>query len=218
MEIKENMSLEYNFIAIEGIIGAGKTTLATLLAKDLNTTLILEQFAENSFLPKFYEDPKRYAFPLELSFLADRYQQMTNYLGTPDLFKPKIISDYFIDKSLIFSQNNLNSDEYSLYLKMFSIIKNSIIKPDLIVYLYLDIEHALKNIKKRGRSYEQNIEEAYLNKIQNGYMEYLNNMKDQRILIIDTLKLDFVKNEKDYQFLKEQISKTYTEGIHRIVP
>lgn len=210
--------MHYNYIAIEGNIGAGKTTLATQLAADFEARIILEQFEDNSFLPKFYIDQERYAFPLELSFLADRFQQLKTQLGTPDLFRQLTISDYFIHKSLIFARKTLGPDEFTLYSKLFSIIDASLPKPDLLVYLYLEIDKLKKNIKKRGRDYEQNIDQGYLEKIQSGYFDYIRQQQDMRILIIDTNNMDFVVNNEDYKLLLDIISKPYEKGIHRIKP
>lgn len=212
------MNLPYNYIAIEGNIGAGKTTLATSISKDFNTRLILEQFEDNSFLPKFYEDQARYAFPLELSFLADRYQQLKNQLAVQDMFHPVTIADYFILKSLIFARKTLNNEEFTLYSRLFSIIENALPKPDLLVYLYLDIKRLQSNIRNRGRVYEQKIEDEYLQKIQEGYLDYIRQQQGLRVLLIDTNSLDFVANEEDYLTLIKIIATEYPVGIHRISP
>lgn len=204
----------YNYIVIEGNIGAGKTSLATRMSDELNASLILEQFEENSFLPKFYEDPSRYAFPLELSFLADRYQQLKKHFTKPDLFTDFSIADYFIFKSLIFASKNLESLEYGLYAKLFNIVSSVVPKPDLIVYLYLSLDNLKKNIRKRGRAYEQNIQFDYLEKIQTGYINFLRQQSDLRVLLIDTNDLDFVKRESDYFWIKNTIMKEYPVGIH----
>lgn len=206
----------YNYIVIEGNIGAGKTSLATMIAEEFNAKLILEQFEENSFLPKFYKDPDKYAFPLELSFLAERYQQLKSQLITQDLFKDFVIADYFIDKSLIFAQKNLQSDEFSLYSKLFHIINPTLPKPDLFVYLYVNIDRLKSNIIHRGRSYEQDIKSEYLEKIQSGYLDYIKHLPECRILIIDTNPIDFVNNPIEYKKLTEIIFKEYPKGIHRI--
>jgi deoxyadenosine/deoxycytidine kinase len=208
--------IHYNYIVIEGNIGAGKTSLATMIAEEYNAKLILEQFEENSFLPKFYKDPDKYAFPLELSFLAERYQQLKTQLITQDLFKDFVIADYFIDKSLIFAQNNLQSDEYSLYTKLFNIINPTLPKPELLVYLYVTIDRLKNNIKHRGRSYEQDIKSEYLEKIQAGYFEYIKHLPETKILIIDTNPIDFVNDNRGYKLLTDIIFKEYTKGIHRI--
>jgi len=210
------MIIPYNYIAIEGNIGAGKTTLATRMSQQFNSRLILEQFEDNSFLPKFYEDPSRYAFPLELSFLADRFQQLKNQLAVQDMFHPVIIADYFILKSLIFAKKTLNSEEFTLYTRLFSIIENALPKPDLLVYLYLDISRLQKNIRNRGRVYEQKIEDEYLQRIQEGYLDYIRQQQGLRVLLIDTNKLDFVAHQADYDTLIEIILQEYPIGIHRI--
>jgi len=212
------MTIPYNYIAIEGNIGAGKTTLATRMAKQFNSRLILEQFEDNSFLPKFYEDPSRYAFPLELSFLADRFQQLKNQLAVQDMFHPVTIADYFILKSLIFAKKTLNSEEFTLYTRLFSIIENALPKPDLLVYLYLDISRLQSNIRSRGRVYEQKIEDDYLQRIQEGYLDYIKQQQGLRVLLIDTNKLDFVAHQEDYDQLIDIILQDYPVGIHRITP
>lgn len=206
----------YNYIVIEGNIGAGKTSLATRMANECNARLILEQFEENSFLPKFYEDPARYGFPLELSFLADRYQQLKTQFQASDLFSPFTIADYFIFKSLIFASRNLESLEFGLYSKLFSIVSGVVPKPDLIVYLYLELPNLKKNIEKRGRSYEANIQYDYLEKIQQGYLEFLRQQSDLRVLLIDTNGVDFVGNEDDYKWISTMILREYPPGINRI--
>ena len=207
----------YNYIVIEGNIGAGKTSFATLLAEECNARLILEQFEENSFLPKFYEDPARYAFPLELSFLADRYQQLKAQFNASDMFKTFTVADYFIFKSLIFASKNLEQLEFGLYSKLFAIVSSVVPKPDMIVYLYLSLENLKKNIEKRGRPYEQNIQFDYLEKIQTGYLEFLRQQTDLRVLVIDTNGLDFVSRRNDYYWLKELTLKEYPLGMHRIL-
>lgn len=196
---------KYNYIAIEGNIGAGKTSLAKMMSDEFNTKTVLERFADNPFLPKFYDDNERYAFPLEMSFLADRYQQLTDDLAQFDLFKNFIISDYYIFKSLIFAQVTLQKDEYKLYRKMFDLMYKEITKPDLYIYLYQNTDRLLKNIKKRGRDYEQNIEADYLQKIHDGYINFIKTQPNLNILIIDVSDLDFVKNNEDYQFVINEI-------------
>ena len=206
----------YNYIAIEGNIGAGKTSLASRIAEDYNAKLILEQFEDNAFLPKFYAEPDKYAFPLEMSFLAARYQQLKDKLGPQDLFKSFTISDYFIIKSLIFAQKTLAEDEFTLYTRFFNIIYPQLPKPDLFVYLYLQTPFLQRNIKLRGREYEQNIEDGYLDKIQEGYFEFIRQQKNMRILVIDTSNLDFVHNQSHYEMLVEAINLPREIGTHRI--
>lgn len=197
----------YNYIAFEGNIGAGKTTLVQKIAEDFNAKTVLERFADNPFLPKFYKDQNRYAFPLEMSFLADRYQQLSDDLAQFDLFKDFIVADYHIFKSLIFAKITLAEDEYRLYRNLFDIIYKEMPKPDLYVYLYQNSERLLQNIKKRGRTYEQNIEAEYLDKINNGYLDYIKSQTDLNVLIIDVSDRDFVKKHEDYLFILDEIQK-----------
>ncbi|MBL0330576.1 MAG: deoxynucleoside kinase [Bacteroidetes bacterium] len=208
-----NPKSSYNFIVIEGNIGAGKTTLATKMAEEKNAQLILEQFAENPFLPKFYAEPEKHAFPLELSFLAERYHQLKKELSNQDIFKNGIIADYYFVKSLIFAKSNLKEDEFGLYTKLFHIIHDSLPKPDILVYLYHDIDRLQQNIKKRGRIYEQNITDDYLIKIQTGYFEFLKQLPEQRILIMDINKLDYANNSRDYKRVVQAIEQDYPLGI-----
>jgi len=196
---------KYNYIAIEGNIGAGKTSLVTKISNDYNAKLILERFADNPFLPKFYEDKQRYAFTLEMSFLADRYQQLSDDLAQLDLFKDFIVSDYDVFKSLIFSKITLPQDEFKLYRKLFYLMYKEVAKPELYVYLYQNTERLQQNIKKRGREYEQNIESEYLEKINSGYLEFLKNQTELNIKIIDISDKDFVKNREDYLWVLDKI-------------
>ncbi len=198
---------QFNYIAFEGNIGAGKTTLATKIAEDFNAKTVLERFADNPFLPKFYEDQNRYAFPLEMSFLADRYKQLSDDLAQFDLFKDFIVADYHIFKSLIFAKITLAEDEYRLYRTLFDIVYREMPKPDLYVYLYQNSERLLQNIKKRGRSYEQKIPASYLDKINNGYLDYIKSQTDLNVLIIDVSARDFVKNQEDYLYILDEIQK-----------
>jgi deoxyadenosine/deoxycytidine kinase len=179
--------------------------LANLLSNQFNAKLVLERFADNPFLPKFYEDKERYAFPLEMSFLADRYQQLSDDLAQFDLFKNFIVSDYYIFKSLIFAQVTLSADEYLLYRKMFNLIYKEITKPDLYIYLYQNTDRLLENIKNRGRVYEQNIESGYLEKIHNGYQNFIKTQNDLNLLVIDVSEIDFVNNPVDYNFVINKI-------------
>lgn len=196
---------KYNYIAIEGNIGAGKTSLANKIAHDFNAKLILERFKDNPFLPKFYEDASRYAFPLEMSFLADRYQQISDDLSQLDLFKDFIVSDYDVFKSLIFSKITLAEDEFKLYRKLFHLMYKDLKKPELYVYLYQNTERLQENIKKRGRDYEQNIENDYLEKINAGYLEFLKTQTDFNVKIIDISDRDFVENRTDYLWVLDAI-------------
>lgn len=198
---------KFNYIAFEGNIGAGKTTLVNKIADDFNAKTVLERFADNPFLPKFYKDQNRYAFPLEMSFLADRYQQLSDDLAQFDLFKDFVVADYHIFKSLIFAKITLAEDEYRLYRNLFDIIYKEMPKPDLYIYLYQNTERLLQNIKKRGRNYEQNIEASYLEKINTGYLDYIKSQTDLNVLIIDVSDRDFVKKHEDYLFILDEIQK-----------
>ncbi|GAL78914.1 2-amino-4-hydroxy-6-hydroxymethyldihydropteridine pyrophosphokinase [Algibacter lectus] len=196
---------KYNYIAIEGNIGAGKTSLANKIAQDFNARLLMERFADNPFLPKFYNDAQRYAFTLEMSFLADRYQQISEDLAQLDLFKQFVVSDYDVFKSLIFSKITLNNDEYGLYRKLFYLMYKDIPKPELYIYLYQNTERLQQNIKKRGRDYEQNIADDYLEKINSGYLEFLKSQKNFNVKIIDISNRDFVANRSDYLWVLGEI-------------
>lgn len=196
-----------NFLAIEGNIGAGKTTLTQKIATDFNAKEILERFADNPFLPKFYEDPTRYAFPLEMSFLADRYSQLSDDLSQFNLFSDFVIADYYIFKSLLFAQVTLEDDEIRLYRNVFDIMYKDTSKPNLYVYLYQDTERLLQNIAKRGRSYEQNIPADYLDKINSGYSEFIKSLPQENVLVIDVTEKDFVENQQDYLDILQEIAK-----------
>ena len=197
---------DYNYIAIEGNIGAGKTSLANKIAYDFNAKLILERFADNAFLPKFYKEPERYAFTLEMSFLADRYQQISDDLSQLDLFKDFMVSDYDVNKSLIFSKVTLPEDEFRLYRKLFYQVYKDIAKPDLYVYLHQNTERLKANIKKRGRKYESDIKDEYLEQLNSGYLEFLKSQTELNVKIIDISDRDFVKNRIDYLWILDQIN------------
>lgn len=209
--------LKYDYIVIEGNIGTGKTSLATKIAEQFNTRLILERFADNPFLPLFYENSQRYAFPLELSFLADRYQQLNDELAPQELFRQQTISDYILSKSLIFANITLKDDEYQLYQRLFHIINPHLPKPDLLVYLHKDVSNLKTNIRKRGRDYEQNIADDYLFSLEKGYWEFFKQQTGIRILVLDTNEVDFVGNSVDYQEILNLINADYSPGIHRVI-
>ncbi|MCJ7758421.1 MAG: 2-amino-4-hydroxy-6-hydroxymethyldihydropteridine diphosphokinase [Gillisia sp.] len=213
----KNPSKNYNFtalnyIAVEGNIGAGKTSLATMISEDFNAKLILERFKDNPFLPKFYEDQHRYAFPLEMSFLADRYQQLSDDLSQYDLFTDFVVSDYDVFKSLIFAKITLQEDEYALYHKLFSIIYKELVKPDLYIYLYQNTERLLENIKNRGRDYEQKIQPDYLAKINQSYLSYIKSQTNIKVQIIDISDKDFINHRPDYLSILEEISPQPPKG------
>jgi|TARA_B100001105_G_scaffold184642_1_gene149526 2-amino-4-hydroxy-6-hydroxymethyldihydropteridine diphosphokinase len=204
---KNNLKIsKYKYIAIEGNIGAGKTSLAKKIAVDFNSKLIIERFADNPFLPKFYKDPERYAFTLEMSFLSERYQQISEDLSQLNIFNELIISDYDIHKSLIFSKVNLNVDEFSLYRKLFYDMYKKILKPDLFVFLNQNIPRLQKNISRRGRDYEDRISNEYLSKINSGYFEFFRSRPDLNIKIIDITNLNFLENRLDYLSILDEIT------------
>jgi deoxyadenosine/deoxycytidine kinase len=206
-----------NYIVIEGNIGAGKTTLSKMIAKEFDAKLILEQFADNPFLPKFYKEPDKYSFQLELSFLAERYQQLNQEVTSRDLFKPFTVADYYFMKSLIFARATLKEDEYNLYRQIFNIIYKSIPKPDLYVYLHVSVQNLMNSISRRGRDYEKGISSEYLLKLQEGYFDFFRQQNDIPFLIIDSNNMDFVENQDDYKRMKELIfSAKYEKGITRI--
>lgn len=210
--------MQYNYIVIEGNIGAGKTTLVKKLGEDLKAKIILERFAENPFLPKFYQDTERFSFPVELSFLADRYHQLKAELSNRDIFSSLILSDYYFAKSMIFAKVTLKDDEYNLYRQLYDIIHQHLPVPDLYVYLHLPVEKLISNIKKRGRNYESTIEESYLLKLQNGYFDYLKARTDMRILLIDGSNINYINNQDDYIKIKNSILNTqYPMGINRLI-
>jgi len=203
--------MKYNFITIEGNIGAGKTTLAHLLSKHYNARLILEEFAENPFLPKFYENKQQYAFPLELFFMAERYKQLKDLLRTKDLFQNITISDYLFTKCLLFAKVNLPDQEFMLYQKLFDIINPQLIQPDLLIYLHAPISKLKENIKKRNRPYELSISSDYLFSLQETYTQYIR-QHQIKTLFIDVSNADFLGNEKHLQTVLEALNKEYEIG------
>lgn len=218
LEANRKLFMSIDYLVIEGNIGAGKTTLATMLSVDLNSKLILEGFSDNPFLPQFYSDPVKYSFPLELSFLAERYSQLKTNLANRDLFHDQTIVDYYFMKSLIFAQNTLAPDEYNLYRRFFDIIYERLPKPDLYVYLHLPEPKLIENIRNRGREYEKSIEISYLKTIREGYFNFFSQQTEFPILIIDTSNIDFVNSASDYQLVKNSIfSKAYPNGISRAI-
>ena len=208
--------MKYQFITIEGNIGAGKTSLAKMLSNDLRSKLILEQFSDNPFLPLFYQNPKQYAFTLEMSFMAERYQQIQEHSNQKDLFQNTIVSDYLFFKSLIFAKITLNEQEFELYQKMFHIVYPTVAEPDLIIYLHTPVKKLLENIKQRGRDYEQNIDIEYLSQVQDMYFQFLKNQAHLKVLILDASKIDFVNNHSDYQSIVELLKNDYAMGINHI--
>jgi len=211
-----NNPFPYNFIAIEGNLGAGKTTFCNKLKENYNCKLLLEQFDDNPFLAHFYENPERYAFPVELFFMTERHKQLQANLTQRELFQDFIVSDYFFVKTLLFAKNNLNSEEYRLFQRLFNVLNASFPKPDLLVYLHRSVEGALENIHKRGREYEQDITAGYLQKVQNGYYEYIRTESAIPILIIDVEKIDFLSNQVHYDMIVHAMKETYQPGVHHL--
>ena len=208
--------MKYNFVTIEGNIGAGKTTLADILSKQLNARLILEEFAENPFLPKFYESPEQYAFPLELFFMAERYKQLKDLLQTKDMFQHVTISDYLFTKCLLFAKVNLPDEEFRLYQKLFDIINPQIIQPDILIYLHTPVNKLQENIRKRNRKYEQNIPNDYLFNLQETYTQYIK-QHNIKTLFVDASNADFLNNEAHVKIIMDALEKEYDHGQHYIV-
>ncbi|MFT4153105.1 deoxynucleoside kinase [Parafilimonas sp.] len=203
--------MQYHYIAIEGNIGAGKTTLAHLLAKKLNARLILEQFADNPFLPKFYENPKQNAFPLELFFMAERYKQLKDMIHTSDLFQSITVSDYIFTKCLLFAKINLPEEEFQLYQRLFDIMQQQIAFPDILIYLHSPVQKLQKNIKKRNRVYEQNIADEYLFNIQQTYTSYIK-QHNIKTIFVDAANADFLSNEEHLQALLNALKIEFESG------
>ncbi len=205
--------MKHHFITVEGNIGVGKTTLTHLLAKHFNARLILEEFADNPFLPKFYENPAQYAFPLELFFMAERYKQLKDMLHTKDLFQSVTISDYLFTKCLLFAKVNLPEEEFRLYQKLFDIIHQQLTFPDILIYLHAPVQKLQANIKKRNRSYEQTIGDEYLFNIQETYTSYIK-QHNIKTIFIDASNADFLGNEKHLQIVIDALDKDFEDGQH----
>ena len=205
--------MNYHFITIEGNIGAGKTTLAHMLSRHFNARLVLEEFADNPFLPKFYENPKLYAFPLELFFMAERFKQLKDLIQQKDLFQHVTISDYLFTKCLLFAKVNLPEDEFRLYQRLFEIIHQQLLQPDILIYLHSPVHKLQANIKKRNRLYEQKIQDEYLFSLQETYTHYIK-QHNIKTLFIDASNADFLGNEKHLQIIVDALDKEYDEGQH----
>ncbi|HEY8388542.1 MAG TPA: deoxynucleoside kinase [Parasegetibacter sp.] len=205
--------MNHHFIAIEGNIGAGKTTLAHLLAKHYNARLVLEEFADNPFLAKFYENPKQHAFPLELFFMAERYKQLKDMVLTKDLFQTVTISDYLFTKCILFARVNLPEEEYRLYQKLFDIIQQQLVQPDILIYLHSPVKKLKENIKKRNRPYEQTIGDEYLFKLQETYTHYIR-QHNVKTIFIDAGNADFLGNEKHLKVVLDALEKDIDDGQH----
>ncbi len=207
--------MKYTFVTIEGNIGAGKTTLSHLLAKYYNARLVLEQFADNPFLPKFYEHPEQYAFPLELFFMAERFKQLKELIQQKDLFQNVTISDYLFTKCLLFAKINLPDDEFRLYQRLFEIIHQQLVQPEILIFLQAPIKKLQQNIKKRNRSYEQNIPDSYLQSIQETYVDYIK-QHNIKTIFVDASNADFLGNKMHLQTIIDALDKDYEQGQHYI--
>jgi len=205
--------MKHQFITIEGNIGAGKTTLANLLAQKLNARLILEEFAENPFLPKFYNNPKQYAFPLELFFMAERYKQLKDMVHKKELFQSITVSDYLFTKCLLFAKVNLPEEEFRLYQKLFEMIHQQLVFPDILIYLHAPVNKLQQNIKKRNRSFEQKISDEYLFNIQETYTNYIKH-HNIKTLFIDASNADFEGNESHLKIVLDALENDYEDGQH----
>ena len=204
--------MKFDFLTIEGNIGSGKTSLAKKIASDFNGKLILEEFANNPFLPKFYKDSKPNAFPLELFFMAERFNQLSGEKSEIDLFSKFTVSDYSFFKSKLFAQNNLEQDELNLFNRLYNIMFSTIKKPDLLIYLHADIERLQENIKIRGREYEKNINNNYLKEIEKKYFDYLKKQNECPILMLDVSKQNFIEDDKIYNQIITEI-KEFEEDV-----
>ena len=211
-----NEAFPYDFICIEGNIGAGKTTFCEQLYNEYQCSVVLEQFHDNPFLPYFYEDKERYAFPVELFFMTERYKQLENTLTQPDLFAPFTVADYFFTKSLLFAQNNLIPSEFKLFQKMFTALESSFPKPEILVYFHRDVDILVELIKRRGRAYEKMVTRDYLLEIQHTYFDYFKNIISYPVLIINLNTVDFIEKPSNYEAIKHILKSKYLPGVHRI--
>lgn len=207
--------MKHHFIAVEGNIGAGKTTLSQLLSQHYNSKLMLEEFAENPFLTKFYENPKQYAFPLELFFLAERFKQQQDLIKTADLFQSVTISDYLFTKCLLFAKVNLPEEEYRLYQKMYDVFSQQLTQPDILIYLHAPVNKLQSNIKKRNRKFEQSIPDEYLFKLQETYTSYIK-QHNIKTIFVDASNTDFLYNEAHFKLITDALEKDLEEGQHFI--
>lgn len=205
----------HHFIAIEGNIGAGKTTLCRMLESEFDCRLILEQFTDNPFLPHFYKNPERYAFPVELFFMTERHKQLQESLSQPELFPQLVISDYFFIKTLLFAKNNLNDEEYRLFQRLFHTLNATFKKPDLLVYLHRSVPDLVTNIHKRGRDFELQIRADYLQALQDAYFNYFKAENDFPVLIIEVTAVDFRQDQSAYEKILGLMKRSYSKGIHR---
>lgn len=207
------MSLPYNFIAIEGNIGAGKTTLCHRLAGQFGCTMVLEQFTDNPFLPYFYLQPERYAFPVELFFMTERHKQLQEHFAQPDLFRTFTVADYFFVKTLLFAKNNLGEEEFRLFQQLFKVLNATFPKPDLLLYLHRPVDVLLRQIRKRGRDIERNISGTYLEGIQNAYLEYLKTETETPVVVLELGKANFERDDAVFKVIVQLLSEPHEKGI-----
>ena len=206
----------YSYIAIEGNIGTGKTTLCNMLSEELDCRLVLEEFADNPFLENFYKNPDRYAFTVELFFMTERHKQLQQNLTQRSLFQELVVADYFFLKTLLFAKNNLSAEEYRLFQRLFEVLNSTFPHPDILVYLHRSPENLLANIKQRGRSFEQDITADYLQQIQNAYFEYFKGITDLPVVILDVEGMEFWNRQEEYNLIKYCLQKKYAPGVHRV--
>lgn len=207
-------NIPWRFIAIEGNIGAGKTTLCHRLAEKYGCSLLLEQFTDNPFLPPFYEQPERYAFPVELFFMTERHKQLLEHFSRPDFFVAFTVADYFFVKTLLFAKNNLSEEEFRLFQRLFHVLNSTFPKPDLLIYLHRPVDVLIRQIRGRGRGYEQNISPDYLEDIQSAYLSYLKQETEAPVVIIELGDADFQRDDKVFDSIVELISTPFTVGLH----
>ena len=207
------LTMKHHFITVEGNIGVGKTTLTHLLAKHFNARMILEEFADNPFLPKFYNSQDQYAFPMELFFMAERYKQQKDMLHTTDLFQSITVSDYLFTKCLLFAKVTLPEEEFRLYQKLFDIINQQLVFPDILIYLHAPVYRLQRNIKKRNRAYEQAIPDSYLFEIQETYTSYIK-QHNIKTIFIDASNADFLGNDQHFKIVLDALEKDFDSGQH----
>ncbi len=210
------MNFPYQFIAVEGNIGAGKTTLCHRLAEYSGCSLLLEQFTDNPFLPPFYEQPERYAFPVELFFMTERHKQLLEHFAQPDFFKPLTVADYFFVKTLLFAKNNLDEAELRLFQRLFNVLNSTFPKPDLLLYLHRPVDVLMQQIKSRGREIEQNISKEYLEEIQQAYLSYLKMEQDSPVVILELGDADFQRDEAVFQSIVKVMQEPFKKGLHHL--
>lgn len=203
--------MKHHFITVEGNIGAGKTTLTNLLAQHFNAKAVLEEFAENPFLTKFYENQQQYAFPVELFFMAERYKQLKEMLHTKDLFQNITVSDYLFTKCLLFAKVTLPSEEFRLYQKLFDIINTQLAMPDILIYLHAPVSKLQANIKKRNRVFEQNIPDEYLFNLQETYTSYIK-QHNIKTIFIDSTNADFINNPAHFKVVLDALDNDFGDG------